>query len=319
MERHPRRDRDIALRVQTTSVAYAARSGSQAERDAYGMFTKAPLAKIMNRAGACGPRASAARNRPTAMQRPARTARPAASSAPRSAPTICSRRARSRASRWPAAAPTFRRQWRQRPLRSVPGRRLSFVTPTGAAYVSAALAYGWQDITTDRTVTIAGVDHLRAEFNANAWSGRVEGGYRFVAPWTGGSASRPMPPGNSPRSSCRPMPKSRCRGARDICADLCGADVTDARSELGVRTDKLSRSRMASSPCAAASPGRMISIRTAAARLSRRCRLCSWSAAPRRRAMPRYLAPGRLQLVERLVRPRRVRGRVLRCQPFLCR
>ena len=48
-----------------------------------------------------------------------------------------------------------------------------------------ALAYGWQDVTTDRTVTVAGVDRLRAEFNANAWSGRVEGGYRFVTPWMG--------------------------------------------------------------------------------------------------------------------------------------
>ncbi|MEY9133968.1 uncharacterized protein with beta-barrel porin domain [Bradyrhizobium diazoefficiens] len=45
----------------------------------------------------------------------------------------------------------------------------------GAAYVSAALAYGWQDITTTRTVTIAGSDQLRARFNANAYSGRVEG------------------------------------------------------------------------------------------------------------------------------------------------
>ncbi len=51
----------------------------------------------------------------------------------------------------------------------------------GAAYLTGALAYGWQDITTDRTVTVAGVDRLRAQFNANAWSGRVEGGYRFVA------------------------------------------------------------------------------------------------------------------------------------------
>ena len=51
----------------------------------------------------------------------------------------------------------------------------------GPAYITGALAYGWQDITTDRTVTVAGVDRLRAQFNANAWSGRVEGGYRFVA------------------------------------------------------------------------------------------------------------------------------------------
>ncbi len=61
----------------------------------------------------------------------------------------------------------------------------------GAAYITAALAYGWQDITTDRTVTVAGADHLRAEFNANAFSGRVEGGYRFVAPSIGGVGLTP--------------------------------------------------------------------------------------------------------------------------------
>ena len=53
----------------------------------------------------------------------------------------------------------------------------------GAAYLTGALAYGWQDITTDRTVTVAGTDLLRAQFNANAYSGRVESGYRFVTPW----------------------------------------------------------------------------------------------------------------------------------------
>src|SRR6202048_2514732 len=62
----------------------------------------------------------------------------------------------------------------------------AFVRHTvGPAYVSAALAYGWQDITTDRTVTIAGLDRLHAEVNANAFSGRVEGGYRFMTPWMG--------------------------------------------------------------------------------------------------------------------------------------
>lgn len=35
-------------------------------------------------------------------------------------------------------------------------------------------------ITTDRTVTIAGIDRLCARFNANAFSGRIEDGYRFV-------------------------------------------------------------------------------------------------------------------------------------------
>ncbi len=65
----------------------------------------------------------------------------------------------------------------------------------GPAYISAALAYGWQDITTDRTVTIAGVDQLRAEFNANAFSGRVESGYRLVTPWMNGIGITPYAAG----------------------------------------------------------------------------------------------------------------------------
>ncbi len=61
----------------------------------------------------------------------------------------------------------------------------------GPAYISAALAYGWQNITTNRTVTAAGSDQLRAQFNANAFSGRLENGYRFVAPWVGGIGITP--------------------------------------------------------------------------------------------------------------------------------
>ena len=61
----------------------------------------------------------------------------------------------------------------------------SSVTSNGPAYISAALAYGWQDVTTDRTVAAAGGGQLRARFDANAFSGRLEGGYRFVTPWMG--------------------------------------------------------------------------------------------------------------------------------------
>ena len=73
----------------------------------------------------------------------------------------------------------------------------------GPAYLSGALAYGWQDITTDRTVTIAAVDRLRAQFNANAFSGRVEGGYRFVGPWIGGVGVTPTLLGSLRHSTCR--------------------------------------------------------------------------------------------------------------------
>jgi len=52
----------------------------------------------------------------------------------------------------------------------------------GAGYITASAAYGWQDITTQRLVTAAGTDRLRAEFNVNSWSARIEGGHRWVLP-----------------------------------------------------------------------------------------------------------------------------------------
>ena len=77
----------------------------------------------------------------------------------------------------------------------------------GPAYLTAALAYGWQDVTTNRTLTVAGLDQLQARFNVNAWSGRAEGGYRFIT--QPALASRPMPPDSSSPLTCRPMPSRR--------------------------------------------------------------------------------------------------------------
>src|SRR6202035_455027 len=108
----------------------------------------------------------------------------------------------------------------------------------GPAYISAAVAYGWQDITTDRTLTIAGLDHLRAEFNANAYSGRLEGGYRFVAPWTGGIGITPYAAGQFTTFDLPSYAESVLSGAGSFALAYGARDVTDARSELGLRTDK---------------------------------------------------------------------------------
>ena len=56
------------------------------------------------------------------------------------------------------------------------------LTRINAAYVSAALAYGWHQVSTDRYMTVAGLDHLTASFSANNVGGRIEGGYRFAVP-----------------------------------------------------------------------------------------------------------------------------------------
>jgi autotransporter-associated beta strand protein len=111
----------------------------------------------------------------------------------------------------------------------------AFVRHTvGPAYISAALAYGWQDITTDRTVTIAGVDQLRAKFNANALSGRVEGGYRFVTPWMG---ITPYAAGQFTTFDLPAYAEQAVLGANTFALAYGSKSVTASRSELGLRTD----------------------------------------------------------------------------------
>ncbi len=115
----------------------------------------------------------------------------------------------------------------------------AFVRHTeGAAYVTAAAAYGWQDITTDRTVTAAGIDRLRAEFNANAWSGRVEGGYRYVSPWIGGIGITPYAAANATTFDLPGYAENVVSGTGDFARAYAARSATDTRSELGVRTDK---------------------------------------------------------------------------------
>ncbi len=108
----------------------------------------------------------------------------------------------------------------------------------GPAYISAALAYGWQDITTNRTVTAAGSDQLQAKFDANAFSGRLEGGYRFVAPWVGGIGITPYAAAQFTTFDLPAYAESALSGASTFALAYNAKDVTDTRSELGVRADK---------------------------------------------------------------------------------
>jgi uncharacterized protein with beta-barrel porin domain len=58
--------------------------------------------------------------------------------------------------------------------------------PADAAYVATTLAYGWDGVSTDRFVTVAGVDELTAQFSAQDVAGQIEGGYRLHMPNTPG-------------------------------------------------------------------------------------------------------------------------------------
>ncbi|SEM24676.1 autotransporter domain-containing protein [Bradyrhizobium sp. OK095] len=107
----------------------------------------------------------------------------------------------------------------------------------GAAYVAAALAYGWQDVTTDRTVTLAGLDQLQARFKANAYSGRLEGGYRFVSPWMGVGIT-PYAAGQFTTFNLPAYAEAAVIGTDTFALRYGAKDVTASRSELGFRTDK---------------------------------------------------------------------------------
>jgi autotransporter-associated beta strand protein len=103
------------------------------------------------------------------------------------------------------------------------------------AYVAAALAYGFHEVTTDRSVTFAGFDALRAQFDAHSISGRAEAGYRIATPWMG---IIPYTAGQFTTIFLPQYGEQRVGGGTDVFALTFPAkDVTAPRTELGLRGD----------------------------------------------------------------------------------
>jgi uncharacterized protein with beta-barrel porin domain len=105
----------------------------------------------------------------------------------------------------------------------------------GAAFLAAALAYGWQDVTTNRTVTVAGIDSLRANFKTNALSGRLEGGYKVA---TAAGEFTPYAAGQFTSYRLPSYVEQVVSGANTFALAYNGKDVTATRSELGLRTER---------------------------------------------------------------------------------
>ncbi len=108
----------------------------------------------------------------------------------------------------------------------------------GAAFIAAAFAYGWQDVTTDRTVTISGADRLRANFKANAWAARLEGGTRFVLPVNGGFGLSPYAAVQATLFDQPAYAEQVVSGTSAFALSYASRRATDTRSELGLRSDK---------------------------------------------------------------------------------
>jgi uncharacterized protein with beta-barrel porin domain/membrane-associated phospholipid phosphatase len=104
-----------------------------------------------------------------------------------------------------------------------------------AAYLSGALAYGWQDATTNRTVTISGADNLQGRFRVNSLLGRAEFGNRFdyqqvgLTPYLAGQFTTLFLPSYS---------ETVQSGASSFALSYASKTVTDPRTELGLRLDK---------------------------------------------------------------------------------
>ena len=108
-------------------------------------------------------------------------------------------------------------------------------TRWGAAYLAGALAYSFHDVTTNRTVTIAGSDVLEANFRANVFSGRLEGGYRYTTPWL------TVTPYGAVQVQSIALPaygESATAGSSQFALNYASRSETTTRTELGARFDK---------------------------------------------------------------------------------
>ncbi len=105
----------------------------------------------------------------------------------------------------------------------------------GAAYLSGALAYGWQDVTTNRTVTVAGTDMLQARFRAETFSARFEGGYRFATPFAG---LTPYVAAQAISFNLPAYAEQVLAGTGTFALNYGAQTTTATRTELGLRSDK---------------------------------------------------------------------------------
>jgi outer membrane autotransporter protein len=88
-------------------------------------------------------------------------------------------------------------------------------------------------------VTVAGADQqLRARFNANTFSGRIEAGNRYLLPWMNGIGLTPYAAAQVTNFDLPAYAESVVSGANTFALAYAANSVTATRSELGLRSDK---------------------------------------------------------------------------------
>lgn len=107
-----------------------------------------------------------------------------------------------------------------------------------SSYIAATAAYGWQDISTDRLISAVGPERLSANFNANAFSGRIEGGRRWLVPALGGIDLTPYAAFQVTALHLPAYAETSLSGAGGFALNYSADTGTAARTELGLRTEK---------------------------------------------------------------------------------
>ncbi len=112
----------------------------------------------------------------------------------------------------------------------------------GAAYVAGAVAYSWNDISTERFLTVGGNDRFTADFHAYDIAARAETGYRFALPEMG---LVPGPAGITPfaliqvQSFHTPSYSETADSGPSVFAlDYDARTTTSVYTELGAKFDK---------------------------------------------------------------------------------
>jgi outer membrane autotransporter protein len=105
-------------------------------------------------------------------------------------------------------------------------------TKYGPAYLAAAFAFTNHWMSTDRNAV---GDHLTADFNAQSYGGRLEGGYRFAVPYIG------ITPYAAIQAQDFHTPSYNETGIipNGFALAFGSRDATDTRSELGARFDRV--------------------------------------------------------------------------------
>lgn len=100
-------------------------------------------------------------------------------------------------------------------------------TETDTGYFAGALAYGFNDVSSERTVTIAGTDRFAASFDAHNVAGHIEGGYKlgWLTPYAAVRGQVFMTPDYSERTVA---------GVSTFALDYEARTATAIRSELGI-------------------------------------------------------------------------------------